>query len=417
MPRHPLLLTVLAILHSLAAPPAIADVTPGSLLIYYGWPSGINGTFAVEPAAAEFARYDVVVLGDGLEKTDHPDHANSVAILALVHASASTQVFGYVDLGVSTQNLPLAELTLRVDEWLATGADGVFFDDFGYDYGTDRTRQNAAVAYAHGLALPVIANGWNPDDVFGDQVDPLHNPAGEPTQLGVADFYLSESYQVAVGAYQSEAAWIAKANQLDAYRTALGFGVLSITTNDAANVYSERAFFYAWHSALLWGHAATGWGEYLFAASTGSAPYRERPAVDAGAAFLSAVADASPEYTRDTEAGRVMVNAAAHGYAFVPWSASVEEPLDAAAGGLALAASPNPSRGGTTLHFTLPTRSLVTVTLYDVTGRQAGPALRLAPREAGEHSLRLERGALPSGVYVCTLRAQGRSGSVKLVLD
>ncbi len=48
------------------AAPAGAGLAPGTLLIYYGWPSGINGTFAVAAAAAELARYDHVVLGDGL---------------------------------------------------------------------------------------------------------------------------------------------------------------------------------------------------------------------------------------------------------------------------------------------------------------------------------------------------------------
>ena len=79
----PLLLPLLILpLLLMASAPARAGVAPGDLLVYYGWPSGINGTFTVAGAAAEFAAYDLVVLGDGLEKATHPDHANTVAIMA-----------------------------------------------------------------------------------------------------------------------------------------------------------------------------------------------------------------------------------------------------------------------------------------------------------------------------------------------
>ena len=53
---------------------------------------------------------------------------------------STTTAFGYIDLGVTTQDLPLTEVYARIDEWKATGAQGIFLDDFGYDYGTTRDR-------------------------------------------------------------------------------------------------------------------------------------------------------------------------------------------------------------------------------------------------------------------------------------
>jgi hypothetical protein len=288
-----------------------SSLAPKNLLIYYSYPSSINGTYAVAPAAAEFARYDYVVLGDGLEKTGHPDHQNTVDILAQP-SMAQPQVFGYIDLGVSTQNLSLTEIQTRVDEWQATGASGIFFDDYGYDWGTARQRQNAAATYAHSRGMPVVANTWVPADAFDSRPDLVYNPSGDATALGASDFYLYESHQIIRGDFVGEMTWQSKANELAAYQAALGIRVFSVTTNDATGRYDEQKFFYAWYSALLYGHEATGWGEYLYAAPDGIAPFRTRPAVDPGSAFTGPVVRDGAWYTRDTDRGQVFVNTSTH---------------------------------------------------------------------------------------------------------
>src|SRR5262249_4917486 len=88
---------------------AFRSLAPRTLLVYYAYASGINGTFSVPGAAAAFGQYNYVVLGDGLEQVTHPDHANTVSILANPQM-AGTTVFGYIDLGVTTQDLPDAEI-------------------------------------------------------------------------------------------------------------------------------------------------------------------------------------------------------------------------------------------------------------------------------------------------------------------
>ena len=180
----------------LPLPSSIASLAPGQLLVYYAWPSGINGAASNGAAAAEFGQYDYVVLGDGLEKVTHGDHNNVVSMIA-DPAAANAVFYGYIDLGVSTQNLPLAEIQTRIDEWQQTGADGIFMDDFGYDFGVTRDRQNAAVDYAHSLGMPVVTNAWDASDAFSSDVH-ANNSTGTATSLGAADFYLSESYQIIV---------------------------------------------------------------------------------------------------------------------------------------------------------------------------------------------------------------------------
>jgi hypothetical protein len=307
------LLLVLAI-----APRALAwDVTPKKLLIYYGWPSSINATFSVPLAAAEFGQYDYVVLAAGLEQASHPDHQNTVDIMAAA-ATAGVTFFGYVDLGVTTNNYSPAEIEARVDLWLAAGADGIFFDDFGYDFLTGRDRQNAAVDYAHGQGMPVVANAWVPADAFDAAVDASLNPGGAATTLGSGDFYLYESHQIILGGYESEGNWQSKATALAGYQSALGFSILSITTNDSDNGYDENAFWYAWYSALIYGHAATGWGEYNFSAASAQAPLRARPELNAGTVFTSEVSGVTHVYSRKTDLATVFVNAVTHEYGSLP---------------------------------------------------------------------------------------------------
>ena len=62
-----------------------------------------------------------MVFGDGIWKTTHGDHAKTQAIIANL-ISNKTLAFGYVDLGVKTQNLTEAQMREAVDGWAAMGA-------------------------------------------------------------------------------------------------------------------------------------------------------------------------------------------------------------------------------------------------------------------------------------------------------
>ena len=301
------------------------SLRPDDLLIYYGFPSGINATFNVPGAANEFGQYDYVVLGDCLEFDgttsgsgscgdgsslyEHPDHDNTVAIISHVNAS-NTSFFGYIDLGVTTQNLSLVDIQQRVDLWTNVGVDGIFFDDFGYDFETSRQRQNDAVGYVHSLGLPVFANGFRPEDVLGDSVDAAFNPSGVSTQLDASDFYLFESFQVRNGDVVSESEWLDRVSALEPFRSPdnVGIQVMAITTNADGKAFDQSNFDYAWHSALISGYLGFGWGEHSFSSVTAAAPFRIRPSTDPGDLFLGVVENSSPIYTRDTNLGRVVID-------------------------------------------------------------------------------------------------------------
>lgn len=295
--------------HAVQVKAASATLAPNDVLIYYGYPSLINGANGDRTQAAQtFGNYDIVILGDGLADSTHPDYENTVHIVR-DSALASTRLFGYVDLGVSTQNLNFGDIQYRINFWRdALQADGIFLDDFGYDFDTSRERQNFAIDYAHSLGLPVIANGYFVDDVFSSDVDADFNPNGVATHLTAADLYLFESYQIQEGSAVSGATWRAKADALDVYRESLGIQVLAVTTNDADNTFSQSQFDYGWYSALLDGYEGFGWGEYQFSSVNSSAPFRPRPSVNPGTSFLSDITTSGNAFQRTTNTGTVTVD-------------------------------------------------------------------------------------------------------------
>ncbi|GAB4118086.1 MAG: hypothetical protein Tsb0027_11140 [Wenzhouxiangellaceae bacterium] len=300
--------------------------TPSSLLIYYGFPSLINNSSGnLNLAIQSFSMYDYVVIGDCLQEdgsaTDticphspHPDHVNTVNIIN--HPSLSSKrFFGYIDLGVRSifdgsprQNLSIAEIQRRAQLWAAMGVDGILLDDFGYDFEVSRDRQRAAVSIIHNFGLAVIANGFRVDDVFSDTIDPVFNPKGLSPNLGEQDYYLYESHQIILGDFDSESNWQIKANALENFRQSLNFKILSITTVGIGDTFSEDQFFYAWHSAAMYEHHATGWGELFFSAGDNNAPFRIRPMIQINE-FVSDINQQGSVYERIACNGLLSINA------------------------------------------------------------------------------------------------------------
>jgi hypothetical protein len=368
------------------APAGAQGIRPKALLVYYGYPSAINNTWSVPAAAQEFGRYQYVLWGAGLDDPMHPDHSNAVAI-ASDPATAQTRFYGYVDIGVSTRNLPMSEIQTQLTRWHSMGMDGVQFDNFGYDFGTSRARQNAAVDSAHALGLAVIANAFWPEDAFGSAADPVYNPIGAAPRLGAADFYLYESYAVRLGQFEDEMIWRQHSDSLEVLRGSMGFRVLSCTSSgtDDPGAYDGAAFSYAWHVALLYGHEATGWGEYGYSASgvsNGQAPFRDRPTLDPGNAFTGPVVHDGSLHSRLTDGGRLEVDSATHQYGFYPSSTAV--PGGSGGPARTLGAFPNPSRGAMRFSFALDRPSGAHLTVYDAVGRRVA-TLRSSDLSSGQH--------------------------------
>ncbi len=106
----------------------------------------------------------------------------------------------------------------------------------------------------------------------------------------------------------------------------------------------------------------------------------------------------------------------------IPASDDGETPIQLLSGGENLPTEfalgqnyPNPFNPATKVTFSLPIEEMVSIALYNILGNEVA---KIASRryEAGRHSVEFNGQALPSGVYIYTMRAGKFSASKKMVL-
>lgn len=179
-------------------------------LLFYGYPTDIDNLYEVDLCIPRYSQFDVVVLADGVQKQQHEDHTNCVQIISKVRLVHNTKFFGYVPIGCLTSeedeetegsNRTMDQLKQDVLDWIDTGVQGIFLDEFGYDYKVTRDRQNEIVKFCHDHDLVVIANSWDCDYCFSDDdivldFDPVNGHHGNPnklhSELSAADYILFE---------------------------------------------------------------------------------------------------------------------------------------------------------------------------------------------------------------------------------
>lgn len=280
----------------------------GRLAIYYGWPSRVNGAGGnVDQAVAAFAAHDLIVFGDGLQYPSHPDHIRARQIIARLVAGGA-EVYGYVDMGVTTQNLPLTTAQQYVDAWRAMGVQGIFWDDAGADFGVTAARRNALLAYTHERGLRVFINAWNPDDA-------LAGTTSGSAQLTAADLYLAESWLIGDGRYMDLRAWAAKSDRLMSLRQRTGVRIAAVATGDTSGDSRDPAhpFQMAWWGAAMYnldffGYTTPGYSAHSVGADRLWAP--EEPKSEYGSVFESAVVehhDWNTRHDRKTDLGTITV--------------------------------------------------------------------------------------------------------------
>ncbi|MCC3374302.1 hypothetical protein [Cohnella sp. REN36] len=279
---------LLSILFGSVSPKASAadPISPlPHLAIYYGWPSLVNGAAGnLTTATNTFNSFDLIVFGDGIEHPSHGDNANAKTIMTSLKANGK-KVFGYVDLGVSTQNLSIETMKSYVDEWKSMGAYGIFLDDYGFDYGVTRDRQNTMLSYIHGVGLKAFMNAWNIDDALGNSSE---TGANNPPNTVSGDYYLAESWLVSGNAYQSVSAWSAKADKaLNYYRTK-GVITAALATNAAGGASSADnttdKYKMAWWAAAMYGFPFQ-WTDLWYSASNNTLYYYYNLSTGYGTSF------------------------------------------------------------------------------------------------------------------------------------
>ena len=75
---------------------------------------------------------------------------------------------------------------------------------------------------------------------------------------------------------------------------------------------------------------------------------------------------------------------------------------------------PNPFRTATTLTYTLPAATDVRLDVFDALGRRVATVAEVL-RPAGTHAVDFDAGALPPGLYIVRLSANGQRATRRLV--
>ncbi len=310
------------------------SAAPLRLAIYYGYPSLVNGAQGnVEQAVTQFAHYDVIVFGAGLEfdraistPTAGPaEHAFTRRLMARLRLQPrQPQIFGYVDIG-STNRLSMASIVDRIERWAAMGAHGVLLDEAGFDFGVTRERQNRAVMSAHTRGLGVCLNAFRPEDLFGTEAVPTNaagggNPTGIAPVISARDAVLLESFAIRNGEAERPDRLARRVRAAQEGRARFGTRIFGVATSGADD--GAALAQYGWWAAAAFGLDAYGWGTASYSAVTSRLPWIARPAAEAtlvGAAFSGDVTLGDTRWSRATSLGRIVIDPRRLQGSFEPW--------------------------------------------------------------------------------------------------
>jgi len=281
----------------------MSNIIPKKLAIYYGYPSLVNGSTNTTAAVNIYKNYDVIIFGEDLEQTTHTDHLNTKTIVQ--HSNmTNTEVYGYVKC-----TRTLSDIQSRIIKWKNIGVKGIFCEEFGYDFGITRVKQNSILSYIHTNNLKAFVDTWNPDDTFGNTANAAFNPAAVPSLINDTDWYLSQSFQIIDGAYQDITFWKTKSDKMKNYKTIFGTNMACITTYDTS-AFNQEKMDYAYYSCVLYKFDAFGFGEYLYSAPSAQLPFRDRKTVY-GTKFINDIIQNGSKFERQTNIG-IHINTTTH---------------------------------------------------------------------------------------------------------
>lgn len=268
---------------------------PFNLLIYYGWLNSFNSATNAwnnEKVAQDIAKYNLVVLGNGLQDPTHGDYANTQIVIPRIKLlNPSAKVFGYVSV-----NQTLANFQTKVDQWNTLQVDGILLDEAGYDYGTVATNGreafNTKVDYVHGKtsAKLCFVNAWNMDHIIGTANDVSYpnstwNASLVASHLTSDDWYLLESFPVNTTAYsgnngyETKSDWATRGEKAKNHRYTYGINLAAVGIINNGNANGQSLFNFGFISSLMYSLSAFGTSDTSYGSGSAAVFYWTRPDV------------------------------------------------------------------------------------------------------------------------------------------
>ena len=317
--------------------------------VYYGIPSLVNGSGGdTDAAAEEFNDFRFMVFPDGLESSGHPDYNNSYIITSNLHTGTNnTEIYGYVPIGgVLGENLTLSQISNRIYQWYNNYTpfiDGIFLDEFGYDYIVTRERQNKCVDWVHSYGLKVIANGWNPDHCLGMVDDPgfpnsTYNSNLEPTHISNGDAYCWENWVWSTtngpdpAVWNDKDLWKNKTYKVIIYKEFLGIRAFTISVEEqnfntfgspASRVHEDFAFW----CVLAAGFSNHQFSEYFFSSGNNQLYWYDKITNNIGTNYTSDLQEVTNGiFYRYTDTGIIRLDWNNHTGSFIPLAPDTNPP-------------------------------------------------------------------------------------------
>jgi hypothetical protein len=238
------------------------------------------------------AKYDLIVLGDGVQDSGHGDYSNTEIVIARIKAlNPRAKIFGYV-----TINQSLANFETKVDGWETLQVDGILLDEAGYDYGTTTTNGrdafNTKVDYVHGqtYAKLCFANSWNMDHIIGTTNDGSYpnttwNPNVVASNLTYNDYYLLESFAINTLSYGSnyevKTDWAYRGVKAQAHRYNYGINLVATCVIQDGHTDASDLLDFAFTSSMMFALEGFGSSDDYYGASSAKTAFIERPDVTA----------------------------------------------------------------------------------------------------------------------------------------
>lgn len=204
--------------------------------VYYGIPNSINAVNNADYAAGQIARFDDVVLGYGLQDTANANYATTVSVISKAKfLNPRLTIWGNIDVGVSggtSHNHSTSVLQGHIDQWVNAGANGIFCDNFGYDRGVTRARQNTITNYVHTKNIGAMLYSTAIADALSPAVVATYNTSGTATTADLRDAFMSvwafNSDAVIAPYFNSFATMKTRGDDMRTYRTSTGVRMFSI---------------------------------------------------------------------------------------------------------------------------------------------------------------------------------------------
>jgi len=262
---------------------------PKNVLFYYGWLNSFNSSFNQwnnEKVAQDLCKYDIIVLGDGVQDPAHPDYANALAIISRIqNLKPRCLIFGYVSAIEYITNFQT-----KASQWNDLLVNGIFMDEAGYDFGGTREAFNERVNFVHNLENSYLAfvNSWNSDHVLGIVNDVsfpnnTFNPNLTESVLTEEDWLLlesfginTESYAVDAG-YETKDSWAERGIKAINHRYNYGINLCGLGVINNGNSEGENLFKFGYISSLMFCFEAFGTSDVNYAASSSAVYYWTRP--------------------------------------------------------------------------------------------------------------------------------------------